>query len=44
MLPAGFRLFIIVIINLQVTESLPKFEQKSGNAVTMAEKDNLKYI
>ncbi len=43
-LPAGFRLFIIVNVNLQLTEGLSKLKQKTGNAVPVAEKCNLKNI
>ena len=43
-LPAGFRLFIIVNVNLQIAESLSKLQQKTGNAVPVAEKCNLKHI
>lgn len=43
-LPAGLRLFIIVNVNLQIAESLSKLQQKTGNAVPVAEKCNLKNI
>ena len=43
-LPACFGLFIIVNINLQVAEGLSKLKQKTGNAVPVAEKCNLKNI
>ena len=44
MLPASFGLFIIVNVNLQIAEGFPKLKQKTGNAVPMAEKCNLKQI
>lgn len=43
-LPACFGLIIILNINLQIAEGLSKLKQKTGNAVPVAEKCNLKYI